>query len=321
MKIIHSLLLSLAVAGMAACSADDDDIIATDQQQPLPITITVVENPLLNPDLPAQAAGTRSPITTTSSLNAFTLDYQYIRGDEPLYGENNVTKGMSGNWSAGYWPTSAADNTPVSWYAHTDGTIVNQSNPYLNFTVEELATSQKDLLVASTSGTKAETGGRLTLTFDHACTALRFYVKKAKNLDDHTLTVTSIKLMGIVKSGKYYFATSTWTPGNTRTSFTLYEGTGITLGSTDYTLLNANDDDYLFIIPQTLTAWDTTTAIASASNQTYIQLQCSIDGGSTYSGTAYIPFATTLEAGIQHDVNINIGKNSLYSGPNTKIIN
>ncbi len=321
MNTIKVFLLSLAAAGIAACSGDDDDPVTGGLQQPLPLTITVDENPLLNPDATSQAPATRTAITTTTSLTAFTLDYQYIRSDELQYGNNRVTKDENGNWSAGYWPTSAADNTPVSWYAHTDGTIVNQTDPYLNFAVEELATSQKDLLVASTSGTKAETGGRLTLTFDHACTALRFYVKKAKNLDDHTLTVTSIKLCNVVKDGRYYFATSTWTPGSTRTLFTLYEGTGMTLGSTDYTLLNASEDDYLFIIPQTLTAWDTTTAIASAGNQTYIQLQCSIDGGSTYSGLAYIPFAATLEAGMQHDVTINIGKNSLYSGPNTKIIN
>lgn len=321
MNIIKVFFFSLAVAGIAACSGDDDDPVTGGLQQPLPLTITVDENPLLNPDASSQAPATRTAITTTASLTAFTLDYQYIRSGELQSGNNHVTKDVNGNWSAGYWPISAADNTPVSWYAHTDGTIVNQTDPYLNFAVEELATSQKDLLVASASGYKAETGGRLTLTFDHACTALRFYVKKAKNLDDHTLTVTSIKLCNVVKDGRYYFRTSSWTPGSTRTLFTLYEGTGMTLGSTDYTPLNAHEDDYLFIIPQTLTAWDTTTAIASAGNQTYIQLQCSIDGGSTYSGLAYIPFAATLEAGMQHDVTINIGKNSLYSGPNTKIIN
>jgi len=321
MNTIKAFLFSLAAAGIAACSADDDDPVTGGLQQPLPLTITVDENPLLNPDATSQAPATRTAVTTTTSLTAFTLDYQYMRGDELQSGNNSVTKDASGNWSAGNWPTEAGESTEVGWYAHTDGTIVNQTGPYLNFTVEELATSQKDLLVASTSGTKAETGGRLTLTFDHACTALRFYVKKAKNLDDHTLTVTSIKLCNVVKDGKYHFRTSSWTPGSTRTLFTLYEGTGMTLGSTDYTLLNANEDDYLFIIPQTLTAWDTTTDVASASAQTYIQLQCSIDGGSTYSGTAYIPFATTLEAGMQHDVTINIGKNTLYSSPYTKIIN
>lgn len=77
------------------------------------------------------------------------------------------------------------------------------------------------------------------------------------------------------------------------------------------------------MIPQTLTAWDTTTDIASTTTQTYLQLACTItkDGTTVYSGTAYIPFRATLAAGMQHDVKINIGKNSLYSAPNTRIIN
>ena len=45
------------------------------------------------------------------------------------------------------------------------------------------------------------------------------------------------------------------------------------------------------------------------------------DDSNVYSGTAYIPFGATLAAGNQHDVKINIGKNSLYSSANTKIIN
>ena len=198
---------------------------------------------------------------------------------------------------------------------------MNQTAPYLNFTVEELSTNQKDLLVATASGTKNATGGNLSFTFDHACTALQFYVKKATNLKDFTLTVTSIKICNIVKEGKYDLATSKWTPGDSRTKYTLYEGTGLTLGTTDYTLLNANADDYLFMIPQILTPWDTSTAIASAGTQSYIQLECTISGATSYSGTAYIPFSATLDAGVLNNVKINIGRNSLYSSPATKIIN
>ncbi len=86
--------------------------------------------------------------------------------------------------------------------------------------------------------------------------------------------------------------------------------------------LDASDAPYLFMILQTLTAWNTTTAINEATTQTYIQITCTItkDASNVYSGTAYIPFGATLTGGYQHDVKINIGKNSLYSGANTKII-
>ena len=74
------------------------------------------------------------------------------------------------------------------------------------------------------------------------------------------------------------------------------------------------------MIPQTLTAWNHVTDIATATAQTYIEIECTITGATSFSGTAYIPFGATLAAGKQHDVKINIGKNSLYSSANTKII-
>lgn len=320
MRLIKVFFYVMAAVSLSACSNDDNDIIDNGQEQPLPLTITVNENPLHAPDAPAQAPATRTAVTTTSSLNEFTLDYQYFRGDELMHGNISATKDGSGNWSAGNWPDAGGD-TEVNWYAHTGGTIVNQTVPYLNFTVEELSTQQKDLLVATAAGTKNATGGNLSFTFNHACTALRFYVKKATNLKDYTLTVTDIKICNIVRDGKYYFSTAAWTPGTTRSKYTLYTGSGMSLGTEDYILLNANEDDFLFMIPQTLTPWDTSTAIASAGTQSYIQLECTISGTTSFNGTAYIPFTATLAAGTQHDVKINIGKNSLYSGPDKKIIN
>ena len=327
MKQTKIWMFTLAALGLTACSNDDDDIVRNGQQQLLPLTITVTENPLLNPDAPSQVQSTRAAVTTTSTLTAFTLDYQYERSEELHKGCNAATKDGSGNWSAGSWPSDAGQNTRVDWYAHTDGTIVNQTNPYINFTVEELSTNQKDLLVASASGTKAETGGNLSFTFDHACTALRFYVKKSTNLNDYTLTVRNIKICNIVKQGQYYFASATkeayWTPGTLRSDYTLYDGTDLALGSSEYIALDDTGAPYLFMIPQTLTAWDTSTTIASATAQTYLQIVCTLtkDAAEVYSGTAYIPFGTTLAAGMQHDVKINIGKNSLYNAPSTKIIN
>ena len=320
MKQVKLWMLILATTGASACSNDVEGNIVPRNESSLPLTVTVTENPLLKPDAPAQARGTRTAVTTSSTLTSFTLDYQYTRGGELQSGHNDASKDGSGNWSAGNWPDAGGD-TEVNWYAHTEGTIVNQTAPYLNFTVEELSTHQKDLLVATAAGTKNATGGNLSFTFDHACSALQFYVKKATNLKDFTLTVTDIKICNIVRDGKYYFSTAAWTPGTTRSEYTLYTGSGMSLGTEDYMLLNANENDFLFMIPQTLTPWDTTTDIASATGQTYIRLVCSITGSTSFTGTAYIPFAATLAAGMQHDVKINIGKNSLYSGPATKIIN
>ena len=324
MKQTKIWMFTLAALSLAACSNDDDDIASNGQQQLLPLAITVTENPLLNPDAPSQVQSTRAAVTTTTTLTAFTLDYQYVRGDELMHGKNSATK-EGGKWSAGTWPSDAGQNTRVDWYAHTDGTIVNQDNPYISFTVEELSTNQKDLLVAKASGTKAETGGNLSFTFDHACTALRFYVKKSTNLNDYTLTVRNIKICNIVEQGNYYFASATkgayWTPSTLRldyTDYTLYDGTDLALGSSGYIALGDTDAPYLFMIPQTLTAW----APPSAPANTYLELTCTIskNGSNVFNGTAYIPFAATLAAGMQHDVKINIGKNSLYNSSGNTII-
>jgi len=325
MKTVHLFILMLA-AGFVACSNDDDNSIQQPAEERLPLTIEVAENPMVNPDEAADAPATRAAIITTSTLDKFNINYvygaNYTNGD-PI----TAKKDTEGKWtSGGSWPTASET---IDWYASSDGTFNEPSNPYINFTVEENASTQKDLLVAKTPAKYADNSGKVTFTFDHVCTALRFLVKKATNLDDYTLSITEVKLCNVKNNGLYYFNSHSWESLTVKQvkgenpSYTLYSGSAKTLGTTDYEVLDASDAPYLFMIPQPLTPWDGTTAIASATEQTYIQITCTImkDGNNVHSGTAYIPFGATLTAGYQHDVKINIGKNSLYSGPDTKIIN
>lgn len=322
-KLIFVLLTSLA---LGACSNSDDDELTSQQPKFYPMTIEVTENPMVQD---GEGGGTtRAAITTNSSLDKFYMSYVY--GSEASSDPITATKGSEGKWSStSLWPNTSDE---VTWYAYTDGTF-NQTEdanklPYINFTVEEAAANQHDLLVATAIGTSSGTSGKLTFTFDHACSALRFYVKKSPNLDSYTLSVSSIVLKNVKKRGKYYYGTSSWNDIDTYTNYTLYSGSAMTLGSDktkDYVALNGNfgtaGEPYLFIIPQTLTAWDTTGDLSN----TYLELTCTITNTSTstqvYSGTAYIPFAATFEKGTKYDVKINIGKNSLYSGTDTKIIN
>ena len=314
-KLIFVLLTSLA---LGACSNSDDDELTSQQPKFYPMTIEVTENPMVQD---GEGGGTtRAAITTNSSFDKFYMSYVY--GSEASSDPITATKGSEGKWSStGSWPGTSDE---VTWYAYTDGTF-NQTEdanklPYINFTVEEAAASQHDLLVATASGTYSGTGGKLSFTFDHACSALRFYVKKSTNIDDKTLTVSSIVLKNVIKDGKYYYGTQSWTLGTTSTDYTLLSSSQ-TLASDSYVLLNGSEDDsYLFLIPQTLTAWNPSGALSN----TYLELTCTITNTSTstqvYSGKAYIPFAATFEKGTKYDVKINIGKNSLYSGPRTKII-
>jgi len=317
-KLIIVLLTSLA---LGACSNSDDDELTSQQPKFYPMTIEVTENPMVQVGK-AESRPTRAAITTTPTFTGFNMSYVYSSGASsvPIV----ATKDSEGKWSStGSWPGTSDE---VTWYAYTNGTF-NQTEdankfPYINFTVEEAAASQHDLLVATASGTNSGTGGKLSFTFDHVCAALRFYVKKSTNLSGYTVTVSSIVLRNVVNQGKYYYGSKEWTLTESRSNYTLLSSAKtLGSGSGDYQLLNGSEDNsYLFLIPQTLTAWNPSGALSN----TYLEVTCTITNTSTstqvYSGTAYIPFAATFEKGTKYDVKINIGKNSLYKSTDTKII-
>lgn len=324
--ILKTSMVLLGLALFAACSNDSDEQTTQQPPQPksYPLTIEVTENPLVQDGEESSSRSNRAAITTTSGLTKFYLDYKYNStgsdGTEPV----EANKNGEGKWTcdAG-WPDTDAT---VNWYAYTNGTFnLNGGTPYINFTVEENVAEQKDLLVATASGTYSGTGGKLSFTFDHACAALRFWVKKSTNLNDYTLSISKVVLCNVVKHAKYHYATGWNDLYDERSVYTLYSGSAQTLGSTGYIAMDGGTPDYLFMIPQTLTPWDHTTTIASATTQSYLEITCTLSNTSTstqvYNGKAYVPFGTTFAAGKKYDVKINIGKNSLYSGPNTKIIN
>ncbi len=294
-----------------------------------PLTISVTEKPFINPDASA-SRGTSSvrkaAITTASTLSEFRMDYTY--GTTPSHGYRIAKKDGDGKWKRDGegWPDTDAT---VNWYAHNgyaNGNIQNapfyltddaDKKPYLSFTVNNDVAKQKDLLVATATGTWDSTDGNLSFTFDHACSALCFYMKKAKNISDYTLTVTGVQLCNVVNEGNYFFNTASWVPGTTTDNYSIFSGSA-TLGDTNYTIMDNSDKPYLIVIPQTLTAWS---GSGSPAN-TYLELSCTIskEGYEGFTGTAYIPFGATLEKGTQYDVKVNIGKNSLYNDYGNKII-
>lgn len=341
---INSMLLCLAL--FAACSSDDDGQVAQDssqeQKQPqktYPLSIEVAENPMVQEG--EGGSSRRAPITTGSSLNSFNMDYVYDGAHKGTAEASNA----DGNWTTtAVWPEDAiTSGETVYWYTSTKGgfylTDDAYKKPYISFSTDEYSANQHDLLVAKASGTytgtKVDDTNKLSFTFDHVCSALSLSVKKSSNLSDYTLSVSSIILKKVVKAGQYYYnETPSWVPSvNTadRSNYTLHSGGSITLGSgtSDYVQLNGNfvkgalDEPYLFLIPQTLTPWDPSDpTITSETTKSYLEIVCSITKGDSpvYSGTAYIPFGTTLEKGTKYDVKINIGWKSLYKADGTRVI-
>ena len=306
-------LLSLLL--FAACSSDNDEQVQQPQpEKSYPLTIEVTENPMTGD---GENSSNRAAITDNSSLASFKMYYTYGTSDHS--GTSfTATKDEAGKWSStdAAWPIIDTE-IPLTWYTYTSGTFnYNSGNPYINFTIEEWAKDQKDLLVAKTTDTWANCSGNLSFAFDHACSAFRFLVKKAKNLDDYTVNVTEIKLWNIKNNGLYNFGTSEWSNQSGAASYTLCKynsETPWTLGSSSYTELEQGvDGPYFFVIPQDLTAWN---GSGSPAN-TYISITCKItktsDSSVKFDGTAYIPFGgITLNKGKKRDLKINIGTSSL----------
>ena len=285
---LFPLPLLAAPLFFASCSSDDSmtpiDEVKTPQR---PISVEVSEAPFGNTTEARQL--TRAAITDLTSFSSFEMT-----ANNPAKDHYKVTK--NGSWVVdGSWP-AVGDNTPVTFYAYSDGTYNdNSGTPYISFSMDENASTQHDLLVATNTVSHNSHQGKVPLTFDHACAALAFNVQitkmlKTKKLSNGTLTVNSIVLRNVSNSGKYYFETPAW---------------GDVSGSADYTLNNSTmtidtipqalSSNYLFVIPQS--------SEANGTTGTYLEINYTLSG----SKQATIPLSVNWKAGKQYTINIKLG--------------
>ncbi len=216
MKYIKLMALLLAV-GLTACSADDETergllpeessnlkqrpLFSDDSQAQRLIIVEVEETPMTDTSAPEEEKmETRATATTTSTLAAFSMNYQSNKYD--------FTKTGTG-WTSHFydaWP-DVSNSQKIDFYAYTHGTFYyNDGNPYLNFTVDELAPNQYDLLVAEHKQIAYnDAGGRVSLSFNHACAAVQFKIGLSQTLANKSVTFKSIALVGVYNSGNYYY--------------------------------------------------------------------------------------------------------------------
>ena len=280
---LFPLPLLAAPLFFASCSSDDSmtpiDEVKTPQR---PISVEVSETPFGNTTEARQL--TRAAITDLTSFSSFkmTANNDLIRVEK-----------KNGKWEvAGSWPV--VDNTPVTFYAYSDGTYYdNSGTPYISFSMDENASTLHDLLVAKNTVSYNDHQGKVPLTFDHACAAVAFNVQITNTLKTNlgsTLTVNSIVLRNVSNSGKYYFGTSTWGDVSGSAYYTLTSG-NITV-DTEAQALSSN---YLFVIPQTRAVNGTT--------GTYLEINYTL----SESKQATIPLAVDWVAGKQYTINIKLG--------------
>lgn len=281
---LFPLPLLAAPLFFASCSSDDSmtpiDEVKTPQR---PISVEVSETPFGNTTEARQL--TRAAITDLTSFNSFKMTANN--------GDVFKVKKENGKWEVdGSWP-AVDDNTPVTFYAYSDGTYNDVSGtPYISFSMDENASTQHDLLVATNTVSHNNHQGKVPLTFDHACAAVAFNVQITKTLKTKlgtTLTVNSIVLRNVSNSGKYYFGTSTWGDVSGSAYYTLTSG-NITV-DTDFVPLSSN---YLFVIPQTRADNGTT--------GTYLEINYNSN-----TKQATIPLDINWKAGQKYTINIKLG--------------
>lgn len=306
MKCIKIIAL-LLVAGLAACSSDDETergLLREDAQnlkkRPLfdeelkemrLITVDVEETPMTDVSAAEdEKMETRATPTITSSLAAFSMNYQNSKYD--------FTKG-GGGWSTNSWP-NVENSEKIDFYAYTRGEFnYNSGNPYLSFTVEEDASSQYDLLVAEHKQIAYnDAGGHVSLTFDHACAAIQFKIGQSQALANKSVTFKSITLVDVYKSGKYYYnQTPAWQELSDYAYYTLENASSISIPVSTKTHDGARlfDCGYLFMIPQ-------------AHSNAKIRI------GYNDNKTAEISLGDiNWEAGKQYTISIRLGTNTIVT--------
>lgn len=314
MKKSNLFLLWLS-AGCLFSACTNDDEVEEPKEERIPVVVKVTEEPMQDENAPnSQQAPTRAAATTTSNLSKFYMEY-YAGGYWNLF---PFTK-SDGVWTSTLsWPDSEA-YYPLTFYAYRDNEtesssrLSNSSNPYLSVSVEENASTQHDIIVAkSKSFLYSEMGSVVNLSFKHICSAVQFRICKTSGMSDYNITVKEIKLYNVIKEGNYYYNSDTWDLSkSTTTYYTLYSSDGIEIPSTpSFLKLYYPENDYMFLIPQTLTPWDKSSTLAN----TYIHLRCKIKKGETFKvgsasewGDAYLAVGGTWNKGEIHTITLQVG--------------
>ena len=279
----------MSVIALAACGDNDDAVTTPVEPAPSPrlLTVEVSENPMQDNEASARVMNRTAAATTTASLSSFTMNYT-----DAWY--NNFTK-TGGTWSTADWPYGVNENTKIDFYAYNAGSFQwNSGTPYVSFTMDEDAFSQKDLLVATHKQISYnDAKGKVSLTFDHACAAVQFQICQTKTVTEqkHSFTINSVVLKNVCKNGDYYYD-SGWTLGSNLTDLTLTNST-ITL-TTAYQLLPCQ---WLFLIPQ-------------SQDGIQLEIKYTVDEGA--EKTKILNVGTdSWEQGKQYTVNIRVGSSFL----------
>lgn len=220
-----------------------------------------------------------------------------------------------------YWPTDALNFYAVSPVSNSESVPnyytwqITQDKKEIHYLsgdeYGEGSHPYTDVMYAiATDKSKADNGGTVQLQFKHITSQVVFKAKK--QLQNMVVEINSIKLHNFKHSGYFTIPTNGTAPQQsdwkyktlpTQKPNTVIKDATINVG-TEAT--DISKDKPMFLIPQKLTAWDTSNDITTADtkNESYLSIECkiSIDGfyklGSTTTyGTLYVPFPADWQPG------------------------
>lgn len=246
--------------------------------------------------------------------------------DGAKYGDGMVVTSNGTKWTNGtttFWPATALNFYAVmpSGAGTADMTGTNKT---LAYTVG--ANADEDLLFATVKGA-TKSSSATTLFFHHALSQVVFQAKTIQN-SAVKVEVSEIAVAGFVNSGTY-----TWNNETTAASL-VNQGSWGSLGAdkvgytvataptpkelTETAAFIAEGENNLFVMPQTLTAWDHNGAVAAATGA-YVKVKCKVSQNNLQlwpaTGDAdyvYIPLGVTLDQGKKYTFTLVFGEGAGY---------
>ena len=190
--------------------------------------------------------------------------------------------------------------------------------PTFHYSVPASATDQNDLLVTrNDTSTGIGDYGNIdvpgnfnmndSVTFDHACTAIRFAIGKQMAPG----TIKKIEIQNVYGEADYLYQTESWTNLKTLTTFSLTKD--IPIKATDSNIILNNDDDIFMMIPQKVPV-NATLAVTIDDGQEHVLKAC-IDNDTWLKGYTVTYYLSTADVNTDYVLSVSPASTSLnYSG-------
>lgn len=231
-----------------------------------------------------------------------------------------------------YWPTSSLNFYAVSptnfdvqsFFSHYSWSIKSDKQTIVYTTTNEFQTNLKDLDVmyaVAKRQTKDTKQGVVQLNFKHILSQVLFRAKV--QYESMSVTIKEMKIHNLALGGTFTFPSAdveptltNWTSTKTHLTATIKNSntTNVVANSVNTPVDIIGINNPMLVIPQTLTAWDTSISKEDAdkdenSYQCYLEVGCKIEQNeaTVYDATLYIPFGTEWQPGKRYTYTLIFG--------------